>query len=316
MADKLNSDPARNPPSTKDCIMAMHNSDKLFEMIANFPQAAVHERFRKEYQQSIAYTESKVYRRARAFQLFLEENSKVGESPQEKDYASVMEPLVDALLRLDAVVEAAKRTSAANPPSNLYMELYRTYSRVDEPNMRAANGEMASIYGQDGKPIPTHLAALHDDGLDTMTRFVLNFVINPLNEHIRGPSKSVFQRVRTHLRRNSTGKNDEEVAKPDFDIGNTNLEGCDDVVSFKTLHGISRAFVYVLAILLLITPIATFNSIENQTQRIVIMPFFCLLIVASAGGMGADTMPVFTMVISYFQTMVIFIGTTSDQQVV
>ncbi|KAI2479299.1 hypothetical protein Ptr902_09510 [Pyrenophora tritici-repentis] len=298
MMNNLSSNPARNPPSTKDRIMAMRSHDKLFEMIANVPRAAVHERFSKEFQTTIAYMESKVHRCARAYQLFLEENSKAGMSPQEHDYASVMEPLVDALLRFDDVAKAAKRMSSVHPPSKLYMEWYRTYSRVDELNMRAANGEMASMYGQEGKPIPSHLAALHDDGLDPTTRFVLNFVINPLNNHIRWPSKTVLRWIPAYLRGNWIGKNDEEAANSNDDTGNTKAEYSYDFVSVETLRGISRAFVYVLAILLLIAPIAIFNSIENQTQRIVIMPFFCLLIVASAGGMGSETMPVFMMVIA------------------
>ncbi|KAA8617200.1 hypothetical protein PtrSN002B_011410 [Pyrenophora tritici-repentis] len=298
MMNNLSSNPARNPPSTKDRIMAMRSHDKLFEMIANVPRAAVHERFSKEFQTTIAYMESKVHRCARAYQLFLEENSKAGMSPQEHDYASVMEPLVDALLRFDDVAKAAKRMSSVHPPSKLYMEWYRTYSRVDELNMRAANGEMASMYGQEGKPIPSHLAALHDDGLDPTTRFVLNFVINPLNNHIGWPSKTVLRWIPAYLRGNWIGKNDEEAANSNDDTGNTKAEYSYDFVSVETLRGISRAFVYVLAILLLIAPIAIFNSIENQTQRIVIMPFFCLLIVASAGGMGSETMPVFMMVIA------------------
>ncbi|KAI1663178.1 hypothetical protein L13192_12790, partial [Pyrenophora tritici-repentis] len=101
-----------------------------------------------------------------------------------------------------------------------------------------------------------------------------------------------------YLRGNWIGKNDEEAANSNDDTGNTKAEYSYDFVSVETLRGISRAFVYVLAILLLIAPIAIFNSIENQTQRIVIMPFFCLLIVASAGGMGSETMPVFMMVIA------------------
>ena len=315
MAAIPTSNPAGNPPSTKDCIMSMRNHDELFEMIAKYPQAGIHERYSKECQWAMAHREKEVNRCRRSLQLFLEENSKVGKIPQEDEYARLMESLTDDILRYgmyptivafhqrltrskDRVVQATKRLYSAPPPSKLYMGWYRLYSHVDSPNMRAANGEMASMYGQDGDPLPARFAALVDDGLVPVTQFVLDWVINPLNDLIVERSRKHLRRFRTYRRRNRTVKNDGEAVEPNDDIGNNKVEENDGVVSLKTLSNISQAFVYVLAILLLIAPIATFNSIEKQTKRIAIMPFFCLLLVASAGRMGHNTMPVFMMVIA------------------
>jgi hypothetical protein len=80
-----------------------------------------------------------------------------------------------------------------------------------------------------------------------------------------------------------------------------------------------------LAILILIAPIATLNSVEQQTLRIAIMPFFCLILAASAQLMGPSAMPLFLIVIGlvrispilnitytnknrYFQTMIVFVS--------
>ena len=315
MAATSSSSPAGNPPSMKDCIMAMRNHDELFEMITKYPQAGLHERFSKECQWAMAYMETKVHRCRRAVQLCLEENSKVGKIPQEDEYAQLMESLTDVVLRYgvyttifvfhqwltsskDCVVQATKRLYSAPPLSKLYMGWYRLYSHVHLQDMRAANGEMASMYGQEGDPLPARFAALVDDGLVPVAQFVLDWVINPLNDHIVHPSRKQLRRFRTYRRRNQTVKNDGEAVKPNDDIGSSKVEENDDVVSRKTLGDIYHAFVYVLAILLLIAPIATFNSIEKQSKRIAIMPLFCLLLVASEGRMGPNTMPVFMMVIA------------------
>ena len=78
--------------------MALHNNPGLFQMVAKYPQAGVHERFGGEFQMAIEYVGSQVHQCRRAVESYLEENSRVGAVPQENDYAGVMGAYVNSLL--------------------------------------------------------------------------------------------------------------------------------------------------------------------------------------------------------------------------
>jgi hypothetical protein len=86
-------------PSVKERAKALHDHAGLFEMIAKFPQAGVHERFLREWALTEAYVESKVFQCRRSVQSFLESTLESGESdPNEDEYAKAMNPLVESLL--------------------------------------------------------------------------------------------------------------------------------------------------------------------------------------------------------------------------
>jgi hypothetical protein len=96
-------------PSVKNCIAALqwHKDRNLFDMIAEFPQACIHERFGAESALAIAYVESKVHRCRRDVESFLrkEAQSEGGGKEEVKDekvlsrqYEEVMKDLIDNVL--------------------------------------------------------------------------------------------------------------------------------------------------------------------------------------------------------------------------
>jgi hypothetical protein len=103
MATKGNTTCNSNAPSVKDRIEALQNHGDLFEMIDDFPQACINERFGKESALVLAYVESKVHRVARAAKSFIRENMQPGKGIEDENelcvqYEKKMDELVDVWL--------------------------------------------------------------------------------------------------------------------------------------------------------------------------------------------------------------------------
>ena len=163
----------------------------------------------------------------------------------------------------------------APSPSKADLDLYRIYNGGSG---RTANGELASLYGDRGQPIPSDLATADGDDLEPMAQLIRDRLMNPVIQCIVRPSKALLHVLPMHRR-----------GLPPTGIDMEYVEG-------KVVSAIANACVHVLATLILIAPIAIFTVVEEQTLRIVVMPLFCLLLTASAQLMGPRSMPLFTLV--------------------
>jgi hypothetical protein len=93
----------RNAPSVKERITALSDHCEQFQMIAEYPQANIHQRFGKEWALVSSYVESKIYECGRAAVSLLRENAqpgRVGENEAElrSKYEGIMDDLANALL--------------------------------------------------------------------------------------------------------------------------------------------------------------------------------------------------------------------------
>jgi hypothetical protein len=103
MATESNSRPGCDPPSTKECIAALRERGELFKTIAQYPEAAIHERFREEWARAIAYIESKIHRYMRAADASLRQDVSSDDIeediyPEEPGHTKAMDALIDSLL--------------------------------------------------------------------------------------------------------------------------------------------------------------------------------------------------------------------------
>ncbi|CAI9629340.1 unnamed protein product [Alternaria burnsii] len=298
MATNASSRQINNAPSVRERIEALYNHSELFEMTAGCPQLGIHETFGREWALCLAHVEGEVHQCGRVVEDFLRKNAQREElSPSEAEYKSAMNNLVNSLLLHERIVKTSPRMSSSTPPSMASMNKYRINSLVNKTGMRSANGELASMYGQEGDPIPSNLAAVDDEGLPPMALFIRDWLLNPLVDVIATPSQDLLMRLPVYRRRYQ----EEEEQNSNGRVINSN-----------TVSAAANAFVYVLAILILIAPIATFTVVKEQSLRIIIMPLFCLLLAGSAQLMGSDAMPWYTIVIGYFQAMIFFVGSSND----
>jgi hypothetical protein len=165
--------------------------------------------------------------------------------------------------------------SIAPLPSKANMNLYRIHNGGSG---RAANGEIASLYGEKDQPIPSDLATAESDDLEPMAEFIRDCLMDLVVKYIVRPSRLVLHLLPMYEK--------EPLAVED------NLEYVDE----KVITAVTNASITVLAILILIAPIATFTVVQEQTSRIVAMPLFCLLLAVSAQIAGPRSMPVFLLV--------------------
>jgi hypothetical protein len=104
MAVELNPRPRCDAPSPKERITALHERTSLFETIAKVPQAAIHQRFRKEWAFAISYVESKVHRCARAAYASLRQDmssngvDREDIDSEQHEHTRAMDALVESLL--------------------------------------------------------------------------------------------------------------------------------------------------------------------------------------------------------------------------
>ncbi|RAR10032.1 hypothetical protein DDE82_001306 [Stemphylium lycopersici] len=202
---------------------------------------------------------------------------------------------INCLLLHDRVIKGLQKSSCAPIPSKLFMQRYRHYNRPEKYGARAANGEPAAMYGMEGDQVPWHVATADDEALQPLAQFIRDRLMKPVIRYMLKPSKKLLHKLPSYKRELPGGHEDFE-----------------DVYE-ETLNAIANVCVYVVATMILIAPIAIFNTVQQQTLRIVIVPLFCLLLVASAQLMGPGSMPLFTLVTSFFQTMVVFVAVTGDQ---
>ncbi|CAN9366862.1 unnamed protein product [Alternaria alternata] len=284
MATKASSCQINDAPSVRERIEALYNHSKLFEMTAGCPQLGIHETFGREWALCLAHVEGEVHQCGRVVEDYLRKNAQREEpAPSEVEYKSVMNDLVNSLLLHGRIVKTSPKMSSSTPPSMASMNKYRINSLVNKTGMRSANGELASMYGQEGDSIPSNLAAVDDEGLSPMALFIRDWLLNPLVDVIATPSQDLLMRLPVYRRRYQEKEQEQDSN--------------GRVINSNTVSTAANAFVYVLAILILIAPIATFNVVKDQSLRIIIMPLFCLLLAASAQLMGSDAMPWYTIVI-------------------
>lgn len=181
----------------------------------------------------------------------------------------------------DRVVKGLQKSSCAPVPSKLFIQRYRRYNHPGKYGARAANGEPAAMYGMEDDPVPSNVATADDEALEPFAQFIRDRLMNPVIRYMLKPSKKLLHKLPSYKRELPGGNEDFE-----------------DVYE-KTLNDIANVCVYVVATLILITPIAIFNTVQQQTLRIVIVPLFCLLLAASAQLMGPGSMPLFTLVTRY-----------------
>ncbi|USP77360.1 hypothetical protein yc1106_04634 [Curvularia clavata] len=277
MGDNHNLDSAG--PSERERFKALYDHMGLFEMIADFPPAGVHEKFLKEWALATAYVEGKVFQCWRSLESSVKA-SLVSEpsNPQEDATAQV--------------TKSSQIMGRSPLPSVPFMDLYRAGSGV--VGTRAANGELAYRYGRKKQPVPPNLGAMNHEDLEPMTEFVWKWIANPINEWLVAPSKKILYLLPMY----KDGRSPQED------------KGLFDERSIQTF---ANGLMNLLVTSILIVPIATFNVVESQTARIVVMPLFCLLLLALAQYMGPRSSFIATLATAYFQAMVIYVGTTSDR---
>jgi hypothetical protein len=159
-------------------------------------------------------------------------------------------------------------------PSAAFMDYYRIFSRVDEVDIRAANGEMARRYGQEYQTVPRTFGAMSYENLEPMAQLLFDWFANPVYDYFVAPSRKFLHLLPIYKDRKSD---------PDYDGG---------YVAKGTIAVFANTMVYVLVTLILVAPITIFNVVGSQTVRIAVMPLFCLLLIVSAQHMGSRSMPV------------------------
>jgi hypothetical protein len=178
------------------------------------------------------------------------------------------------------LIKNYQKLNLAPSPSKIFMRQYRNHGIG---SMRAANGELVSTYNYKTGSVPSNLATADNEDLEPMAQFVLVWLVNPINDYVVAPIHQLFVRLSTRRPRSTI------VDDQDYGI---------EVASERILSAVANTLVYIFAILILVAPVATFNTIQDRSLRIVIMPLFCMLLAAAAQLMGPKSMPSFTLVIA------------------
>ncbi|KAH9879237.1 hypothetical protein J1614_002676 [Plenodomus biglobosus] len=287
-------------PSVHECITTLYDHTPLYKEIAEHPQYDITFRMGQPLALLSGHSEREVFRKEFRAQTFLREHAHkpkkpdVSEQDIEKKLKEVMSELWDAVHRrckyleeyketslltwtTDLVFKVSKLMAMAPVPAKGTLERYRIYSGSGYGHSkRAANGQMLSMYGTRGKPVPGYLTTSCDDDLQPMASFLRDWLMNPVVDFVVVPFLKFLHWVRILPK------------APDEKL----LEN----VRNSVIEGIAEAIVSTLAILSLAVAIGTLSVIQRTELRIVVMTLFSFAFALSAQFMGRRSIPVYGLI--------------------
>ncbi|KAH7086871.1 hypothetical protein FB567DRAFT_53436 [Paraphoma chrysanthemicola] len=297
MAATLPLGTSRIPATTPELIQALAQHQPLFQKIAEYPQAAIHNRYIGEWAMLGAYSEGRVDRSAFEVRQFLQANSQ-GEVKDhlESTLHTTMTNLAEDLFQHLHVTKALSDMVLANPPSTSGIAVYRVWSGSDHGGRRAPNGQLLSTYGKEGEPAPTHFASCHNENLDPISEFMANWLMNPFLNFVVSPVRRVILKV--PIVRDMLRSNEPNVPAVDVSV----------------IKALSKHVVSATAVLCLTAAILTLEAIRDPKWRIVIAALFAMVFSVPAQYIGSRSLPFYLLILAYFQMTVVFLGNTNDQK--
>ncbi|CAO2656935.1 Nn.00g057380.m01.CDS01 [Neocucurbitaria sp. VM-36] len=264
MAANCNTGGDCSAPNVQQRIAALLGHRQLYDTYAQHPQAGIYDRFGPEWALVIAYIESKVHQSRHAAYIFLQENAQQGRG-------------LSGERKKARAIKTAREIALSPSPTQLFMDVYRINSGVGKEGMRAANGEMLSVYGNVGDPVPPNFGTIDRKDLEPIENFIVGWLMNPFINYIVAPPQKLWLRL-MYPNKIST-----------MDVGLEKVDG-------RIISTIARALVCVVAILSLAAPIATLNVVEQTKLRIIIMTLFGQVFAALAQFMGNRSLPYYTLI--------------------
>ncbi|KAJ4372391.1 hypothetical protein N0V83_004165 [Neocucurbitaria cava] len=175
-------------------------------------------------------------------------------------------------------IKASGGMTLSPSPKQLFMDAYRINGRFGEGSMRAPNGELASIYGRKGEPVPPNLGTLYRPESEPLEDFIVDRLMNPFLKYVGEPFKSLWVKLSMYRDGDST-----------MEVGFWDVDA-------RIISAIARAIVCVIAILSLAAPIATLNVIKETKLRIVVMTLFGQLFAMLAQFLGSGSLEYYILI--------------------
>ncbi|KAH9873606.1 hypothetical protein IAQ61_004230 [Plenodomus lingam] len=271
-------------------ITALHDQLDTFEFIAKQPQLAMFDRMGRDLPCISQYLEGEFHEKALSARKFLREHahklegSDVSEKKIKKQFRKVMRSYFASVVDYDRVFKISSRMAAAPLPAKRNVDMFRALSgSVDGHVKLAANGQLLSMYGNPGAPVPFNLTTSYDDDLQPMGMFLREWLMDPVIEYACVPVIYYLQQF--GILRN----------RPiDYFLENINN---------GIIEGFEEAAICFLLVSTLAVAIGTLGVSQGLGLRIMIMSLFSFAIAFSAQFMGRRSLLVCTLITTCWQVM-------------
>jgi hypothetical protein len=178
-------------------------------------------------------------------------------------------------------VKKAMGEMALTPsPSKDFMDDFRTQSGCESTIIRAANGELLSVYGKKGAPVPDQYATICPEVFDPAENAVANWLMDPLITFIGEPFRSILLKV--------------PIIRKRFDSTSLNIK----LFSANTVTALARTAMVMVAILCATAAIFTLDVVKKRQLRILIMALYALAFALPVQFLGPSSFPLYTLIIS------------------
>jgi hypothetical protein len=291
--------PNHSGPSVRECIEALRDNRQHLEHTAEFPQNGIYQLFGEAYTMATAFAESEVRQCFDAAMMFVRETSKGQDDVSlQAGYSAIMRNMQEVLLRYctsppllsleddfglnlktGEIVKASQGMATAPSPTKRSLEMYR---KIVALKTRAANGELISLYGKKGDPVPPYLGTIcdEDDDDDPLERLIINWLMDPFLELITNPFRSIL---------------------PNLPIVGKRFKGTDPeqkLVDHRIVAALAKAVMVMIAILLLTAAILTLNEMQDSRKRILVAALFAQLFALPIQFLGSRALPLYMLVIA------------------
>jgi hypothetical protein len=292
--------PNRDGPSVHECIEALRDNRQHLEHTADFPQNGIYQRFGEAFTMATAFAESEVRRCFDAAIMFVRETPKgQDDNSLQARYSATMRDMQEVLLRYckspppllshgddvdlksktGEIVKASQEMAMARSPTKRSLEMYR---KIIAQKARAANGELISLYGKKGDPVPPCLGTIcaEDVDDDPLVRLIINWLMDPFLELITNPFRSIL---------------------PNLPIVGRRFKDIDPeqkLVDHRIVSALAKAVMVMIAILLLTAAILTLNEMQDSRKRILVAAFFAQLFALPIQFLGSRALPLYMLVIA------------------
>jgi hypothetical protein len=288
-------------PSTRERINALATHRPLFEHIDNHPQSGVYNRFGKNWSRSLNYIEGEVHRCNDVVEDCFRKRSQIlAEGDFKTEIETALKKEMETLLlhrmlpplhflfpahRIDRnkgkVAKASGEAAIAPSLSKVSMDEFRSESGCESNGItRAANGQLLSLYGKMGTPVPGWCATIYRKDFDPAEEVVAKWVMDLLVIFIGRPFSVLLYNIPPIKRRFN-------IESPDIRF-----------FSARAVAVITRIAMVMVAILCATAAIFTLDVVKKRQIRIFIMALYALAFALPVQFLAPSSFPLYTLIIS------------------
>ncbi|KAF2797880.1 hypothetical protein K505DRAFT_333921 [Melanomma pulvis-pyrius CBS 109.77] len=282
--------PGATPSSRQDFLLALKAHRDLFDDIDNNrPEADIRRRFLGYRAIRAAYVGYRVREKLHRYDEFESEITveNVNLKPEStwKTFEKIMMEVDETLTWYSRIYEEDTRAAQAPVVSQFYMDrVFRHHTAGEGKGLLAPNGELLSLYGTQGEPVPMGLAPTRGYETDLLRHIILETLLIPFHSYIYIPCWKIWSKI----------LNRDPGPEP-------------EALSGRTLEIVVTAVECMISVLFLAGPVVLLYNLPHMRDRVIAGSFFSLTFPLILVFLSKEARGIFILNAAFWAIIAIFI---------